>query len=392
MSEHRVLIVVSLAASLLMVGVGMIVALLPQRVLALSGSLQSVSYLASVFAVSYLMLQVPIGNLADRLGAKPFLVLGYALCCVSGVVFFSAGSSQTLFLGRFIQGAGEAPIWALGPALLSLAYPHAKGRVIGLYNAAIHTGLTIGPLLGILLFPTGKGNIPFLLFAGLCFSGGMTILLFLPHILSTARQTIGQTPRLRGLLKLLKVRDPLVTLFGVLLYGAAYGVFVSVLPASLALPKGFDNLSIGVFFALFYVAISVSQLIAGPLSDRYGRHIFMIAGLAITALGITSFAWLPQPWTHAPLTLASFGLGVFCVSSMAFLNECVPASLKATISGSYYLSWGLGYFLGPLIVGRLSELVNPLAGYYLLALSMAAQAGVLCLIGFTRSGKDSDTE
>ena len=66
MSSFRILIVVSLAASLLMVGVGMIVALLPQRVLDLSGSLQDVGYVASFFALSYLMLQLPLGNLADR--------------------------------------------------------------------------------------------------------------------------------------------------------------------------------------------------------------------------------------------------------------------------------------------------------------------------------------
>jgi MFS family permease len=379
MSNFRILIVVSLAASLLMVGVGMIVALLPQRVLDLSGSLQDVGYVASFFALSYLMLQLPLGNLADRFGAKPFLVLGYALCCISGLVFFYAGSSESIFLGRFIQGAGEAPVWALGPALLCLAYPHAKGKVIGIYNASIHTGLTIGPLLGIFLFPTGEGNIPFLLFTALCFSGGMAILLFLPRRRSTAKPVVGQTPALREVVKLLRVRGPLVTLSGILLYGAAYGIFVSVLPAFLALSKGFDNLSIGVFFALFYVAISVAQLIVGPLSDRYGRQPFMIAGLAMAALGLGLFAPFPQPWIYLPLMLASFGLGVFCVSSLAYLNECVPESLKATISGSYYLAWGLGYFLGPLMVGQLGETLDPQAGYYLLALLMAVQTGVLFL-------------
>jgi MFS family permease len=105
----------------------------------------------------------------------------------------------------------------------------------------------------------------------------------------------------------------------------------------------------------------------------------MIAGLAMAALGLGSFAPFPQPWTYLPLTLASFGLGVFCVSSLAYLNECVTESLKATISGSYYLSWGLGYFLGPLMVGQLGETVSPQAGYYLLALLMAVQTGALCL-------------
>lgn len=379
MSGHKVLLVVSLAASLLMVGVGMIVALLPQRVLDYSGSLHNVGYLASAFALSYLMLQLPIGNLADRLGAKPFLVLGYAFCCISGMVFFYAGSSEAIFLGRFIQGAGEAPVWALGPALLSLAYPHAKGRVIGIYNASIHSGLAIGPLLGIFLFPTGEGNIPFLLFVALCLAAGALVLLFLPRAASTSRQVIGQTPRLRELVRLLKVRGPLITLSGILLYGAGYGIFISVLPASLVLSKGFDNHSIGVFFALFYIAISVSQLIVGPLSDRHGRHAYMIAGLVMAAIGFAAFEPFPHPLVYVPLTLASFGLGVFCVSSMAYLNECVPESLKAAVSGSYYLSWGLGYFLGPLVVGKLGEMVNPQAGYYLLALLIAVQAGVLCL-------------
>ena len=85
MSGTRFLVVVSSAAFLLMMGVGMIVALLPQRVLDFSGSLKSVGYVASFFALSYLAVQLPIGNLADRLGARPFLVFGYALCCISGI-------------------------------------------------------------------------------------------------------------------------------------------------------------------------------------------------------------------------------------------------------------------------------------------------------------------
>jgi len=376
MSGLRFLFVVSLAASLLMVGVGMIVALLPQRILAFSDSLTSVGYLASAFALSYLVVQLPIGALADRLGAKPFLVLGYVLCCVSGLAFFFAGSSEALFFGRFIQGAGEAPVWALGPALLSLAYPQAKGKVIGIYNASIHTGLTLGPLLGLVLFPMGIGNLPFLLFAGLCFGAGMTVLLFLPRTPAAFGAVAGRRPALRDLQHLLARRGPLITLAGVFLYGAGYGIFVSVLPASLALWKGFDNRAIGLFFALFYVAISLSQLLVGPLSDRHGRRPYMISGFLLAAIGFASFAPVPHPWTYGPLALASFGLGVFCVSSMAYLNESVPEALRASVSGSYYLAWGLGYFLGPLVVGRLGEAMYPQAGYYLLALLIAMQAAL----------------
>ncbi len=379
MSGFRVLFVVSLAATLLMVGVGMIVAVLPRRVLDLSGSLQDVGYLASVFALSYLLLQLPIGYLADRLGAKRFLLLGYALCCLSGLVFFRSGSPETLFLGRFVQGAGEAPVWALGPALLSLAYPRAKGKAIGIYNAAIHGGLAAGPLLGVFLFPAAAGGLPFLVFAALCICGGAAVLLFLPRRPAAAGRVAGAAPRLRDLAGLLTLRGPSATLSGVVLYGAGYGVFISVLPAFLTLSKGFDSLANGLFFALFYIAISVAQLVVGPLSDRQGRQAYMVAGLVMAAIGFGSFAPFPQPWIYVPLTLAGLGLGVFCVSSLARLNDCVPESLTATASGGYYLAWGLGYFLGPLVVAQLGERVSPQAGYQVLALLMAVQAGGLYL-------------
>ena len=105
----------------------------------------------------------------------------------------------------------------------------------------------------------------------------------------------------------------------------------------------------------------------------------MIAGLAMAALGFASFAPLPQPWIYAPLALASLGLGVFGVSSMAYLSEFVPGSLKATVSGGYYLAWGLGYFLGPLAVGGLGELAGPQSGYHLLALLLATLAAAIGL-------------
>ncbi|MDR3331624.1 MAG: hypothetical protein LBT08_03250 [Synergistaceae bacterium] len=64
----------------MMIGVGMIVAFLPQRIIDLDGHERNVGYLASMFAIAYIMLQVPVGTMADKLGFKLFLVAGYLLC------------------------------------------------------------------------------------------------------------------------------------------------------------------------------------------------------------------------------------------------------------------------------------------------------------------------
>lgn len=379
MLQYRLLIIVSLAGALLMLGVGMIVPLLPQRILVLSGSMQSVGYIASTFALTYLLLQLPLGSMADRLGAKPFLVLGYFMCAVSGLVFLVAQTPEAIFFGRLVQGAGEAPIWALGPALLSLAYPNAKGRVIGIYNAAIHAGLTAGPLLGIVLFPSAGSNAPFLIFAALSLFSGIALLRLLPGRSSIPEGSFEQVPSLSVLVGFLRLPGTQAALLGILVYGAAYGIFTSVLPAYLKIVKGFDHQSIGIYFALFYLAISVSQLIVGPLSDKYGRRLFMVSGLVIASLGIVMFDLVAPHWILMPLTVASFGLGVFCVSSMAHLNESVPVAFKGSVSGGYYLSWGLGFFFGPIAVGHIAEIANPEAGYYLLALAMLGLAFIFCL-------------
>ena len=100
MSRYKSLIALNVSAFLLMLGVGMIVALLPQKIIDLSNSVSTVGYLASTFAVTYVLTQVPIGNLADKVGFKILLTLGYVLCGLTGLLYHWAGTSTLIFVGR----------------------------------------------------------------------------------------------------------------------------------------------------------------------------------------------------------------------------------------------------------------------------------------------------
>ncbi|MDD3023367.1 MAG: MFS transporter, partial [Syntrophomonadaceae bacterium] len=175
MFRDKTFIGLNIAVFLMMLGVGMIVALLPQRIITLTGTGATVGYLASAFAISYILFQLPIGYLSDRLGFKPLLLAGYILCFITGAVYYLSASANSIFLGRMIQGMGEAPVWALAPALLSIKYPLNKGQAMGFYNASLHTGLTIGPILGIILSKEWMGNQPFLFYALACLSGAIIL-------------------------------------------------------------------------------------------------------------------------------------------------------------------------------------------------------------------------
>ena len=102
--------IINLSAFLLMFGVGMIVALLPQRIIHLSGTVSSVGYLASAFALAFVLVQIPIGKLSDRFGFKSFLASGYFICAGTGLLYYFSDSANLIFLGRMFQGIGEVPI------------------------------------------------------------------------------------------------------------------------------------------------------------------------------------------------------------------------------------------------------------------------------------------
>lgn len=372
MPKFSSLFILNLSAFLLMVGVGMIVALLPQIVFVETGSLERVGLIASVFALAYLLAQLPVGVLADRFGAKRFLVAGNGLCGLAGLVFFLAPGAGAIYLGRLLQGVGEAPIWALGPALLAIAYPAGRGRAIGAYNAAIHAGLAIGPLVGLAVALTGQGALSFLIFSGLCFVGGGVLFAFLDEPRQGATLA-GKAIVPQGLAGLLGARRTMIILVGIFIYGGGYGTFLTVLPVSLGLTNGLPPAAVGLLFAGFYAAIGGAQMVAGPLSDRFGRGAFLVAGMVAAAIGVAALSSAPGLWVFLPFVLASLGLGVFGVASVAALTEAVPDEAKATVAAAYYLFWGAGYFLAPLVIGSAGA-EAPLAGFPLLSAAMALQA------------------
>ena len=376
LNDKKTLIGLNLSVFLMMLGVGMIVAVLPQRILDFTSDSSQVGYLASAFALSYIALQVPIGNLADKYGFKLFLTLGYILCFFTGGLYYLSNSANLIFLGRLFQGIGEAPVWALAPALLSIKYPLARAKVMGVYNASIHIGLTLGPMFGVLFSRILSGNQFFLLYALVCALGAAIIYISVEDPQTNTLAT-KQSLSLKSLLNLAKDRGTAIVLIGITLYGAGYGTFLTNVPAYLLGVKNYSQALISIFFSLFYVAISVSQVLTGPLSDKFGRRLFMIIGLYTSGVGLLLFSQLDHPWTIIILTLASLGLGIFYLSSMAFLNDIVPNSLKGTISGAYYLCWGIGFFFGPIIIGQLGRLPGFNKGFYIFSLLLIVEAIIM---------------
>ncbi|MGE4291186.1 MAG: MFS transporter [Desulfovibrio sp.] len=349
MSRHLPLAGLCLAVFLAMTGMGMAGVALPEQYLRVAGSPRAAGWLASAFAFSYMACQYPAGCLADRFGYRAVLTSGFLLMSASAVLYAMAQSPEALYVGRFLQGAGEAPVWASAPALLGSLYPRTRGLVIGGYNAAFHVGMMLGPLLAALPFAV----LPFAAanngaFAGFAVLSGAAALL---SCLCIGRAS--QTRLCSGGIH--APRQQMGTLFrriwpttcALPFSGAAYGLLTSSLPVHLVAGAGFDRGQLARFLFATFLGLSLAQFGVGRLSDRFGRAPFQAAGLLATAGGFLALPHSVAIPAFCSAMLFGAGLGGFAVASMALVNEQAPQGGQATASGYAYLIWGGGYFAGP---------------------------------------------
>ena len=368
-----------LSAFLLMFGIGMIMAILPQKMIHLSKDASHVGYLASAFALTFILIQIPIGRMSDKFGVKPFLIAGYLTCAVSGLFYYFSDNEVLILLGRMLQGLGEVPVWAMGPAILARQHPRQKGRVMGIYNAAVHCGLTTGSFIGIWTQDIIRGNQVFLMFAITGVLAGLITALFVKAPKASA--TTSAQPRRQetgSSLRFLVRRSGTVAVFGcILLYGAGYAIFITMVPGFLICTRGSGHHAVSFLFILFYITVSLSQVVAGPISDNRGQKPVMITGLGAAALGMVLFPPAPLAWMFTLLALAAMGLGTFCVATLSWLNQGISNDMKGTISGCFYFFWGMGYFGGPLLMGLFGAPDRWQNGFFLLG-GLLATGMVTC--------------
>jgi len=284
-----------------------------------------------------------------------------------------------IFIGRAVQGAGEIPVWATAPAIISIAYPCNKGKMIGIYTAAVYIMLAAGPLLVPSMPDLFGERGGFLFFSFLCCIAFM-IIFFTQKNRRPGPGSKKESLEIKKAFSLLSDIPVRIVLLGIFLYGCGQGLLFSIAPGWLVTARQYGAMDIGILFSAYYLFIAGAQFFYGPLSDRFGREIFMMLGLTCSALAWGFFPYTGKLSATVLLGISAGSLGGFFVSSMAFLNEKAPDSLKGTISGAYYLFWGMGYFLGPIMWGVCGAFLGMEKSFFAFSAFLLMTAAAICLI------------
>ena len=118
----------------------------------LGGTDRAVGFIIGTFSVVALSSRPFVGLLADRKGRKHAFLTGLASCTLAGLSYLLPWGLSGLYLGRTLQGIGEACLYTGAAALtIEVAGVHRSARALGYLSSGIWGGYAAGPLIGQLL-------------------------------------------------------------------------------------------------------------------------------------------------------------------------------------------------------------------------------------------------
>ena len=141
----RPLLVIFLTIFVNLVGFGIIVPLLPFYAETFGASPLVIGLLFAVFSLCQLVASPLLGDLSDRWGRRPVLILSLAGTVASFVMLAVAQSLTMLFVARVVDGLSGGNISTARAYVADITEPSDRARAYGLIGAAFGLGFILGP-------------------------------------------------------------------------------------------------------------------------------------------------------------------------------------------------------------------------------------------------------
>ncbi len=371
-----------LTTLLLFFGMHALMPTLPLYVLYLGGTAASNGLVQWIFALAAVLTRPLAGALADRWGDWPVLV-GGALLFGSGPLLYALFPSlPALLVARALHGAGMALYTTAYRALATaLAPPARRGEGLGVIGTATSATMIAAPLLGEWIARERGFVFLFVLLAAL----GLLALVLTLALPRRGRPHAAQTwVSLGAVLAQVEIRRCVVVM---LLLGVPFSAWVGFLSL---LAQARDIGATGWAYTAYAVTVTVGGLLAGQVSDRWGRRQVALPGMAVVALSALGLAVVRSQWGLVGLG-ALFGLawGAMRTGLDALAQDAAMSSLRASAAAAQYTAFDLGVGLASLGLGLAAE-----GGGYGLVFGAGAAAtlAALPLLGWrTRPAPGADS-
>src|SRR5688500_15370419 len=244
----RPLLVIFLTIFVNLVGFGIIVPLLPFYAETFGASPLVVGLLFAVFSLCQLIAAPILGDLSDRYGRRPILIVSLIGTAVSFVMLAVAHSVTMLFLARIVDGLSGGNISTARAYVADITEPKDRARAYGLIGAAFGLGFIFGPALSGVLAHISY-TAPIWAAAAIALVATAMAWFWLPETVHRASAGTGMPFRnLATMMRRPGLRRMLVIDF---VYWFSFAIFQTTFALFVARRLGFDAPQTGYFFAGF---------------------------------------------------------------------------------------------------------------------------------------------
>jgi DHA1 family tetracycline resistance protein-like MFS transporter len=273
-----------------LVGFGIVIPVLPfyAQGTAFNATPRTVGILFASYSVMQLIFSPILGNLSDKYGRRPVLLVSII---GTGIGFLILGLAKTitmLFVGRILDGITGGNISTAQAYMADITSEENRAKAMGMIGAAFGLGFIFGPAIGGILSRWGI-HVPFFFAASLCFANATLLYFRLPETIdrkNAANERV-QRRRLRDAKRALKEPKLVFLLVIYFLFIMAFSIMTSSFSFYTMFRFGYDAQETGYLFAYVgLIAVIIQGGLMGRLVKRFGEIPLVIIGALCFAISL----------------------------------------------------------------------------------------------------------
>jgi DHA1 family tetracycline resistance protein-like MFS transporter len=324
------------------IGFGIIMPVLPQLIMDVTGEPLTAAaryggWLMFVYAAMQFFSAPVLGNLSDRFGRRPVLLLSLVAMGADYLLMGWAPTLIWLFVGRFIAGVSAGTYGIANAFIADTFEPDDRAKNFALMGAAFGVGFIVGPVIGGFLGEYGP-RAPFYAAAGLAFVNLTYGYFVLPESLKPENRRpfeIRRANPLGTLNQLWKYPVVIGLVFAYFFYmlghhslPAVWSYFVMEKFAWTTREIGFSLGAVGV--CMIFVQVYLIRVFL----DKYGQERTAFIGLIVTILSFIGYAFIPYGWMMYVVIAVGAGQGFIGPSVQGLMSARIPADSQGELQGA----------------------------------------------------------
>jgi MFS family permease len=299
--------------------------------------------------IPYIFIPVFVGALLGRFNNGRILSLGIIINSSSVYLLSLARSVPEVMALRTMMGVAHAFFWPPAESIISNeSTPESRIKNIARFTGFFVSGFMIGPLIGSFLLE-GMDASYRLLFQIAAFVLAASII----FAIQVAKK---HTPRPHSKFSFSGIRE--MTKFphviAILIYCASsFGMILAIHPAFLN-----DRNMSATAIEILYFVFGVSRVITLAFAERLARHTaktLLASTLCISAGLLLSFFSESIIQFGIAMAIMGFGFSVIFPLTLEIILRRVRKETSGVIIGAYETTFGIGWAIGPIISGLISE-------------------------------------